>query len=289
MGKLIDSRYEIIQKIGEGGMGAVFLAQDLRLKRQVAVKRLIFQGNPAHMEMFLKRFEREALAMASFSHPNIVSVYDFGQDEEGVYLVLEYMPGGALSDRMRQQSFSLDQAIQLVLPLADALQEIHDRGQIHRDIKPSNVLFDTYGNPKLADFGVVKLLESESSHTLTATGVAVGTPAYMAPELISGEASPATDQYALGVVLYELATGKKPFIGRTPMETLTMHKYEPLPNPRTINPALPDWFCRVLTLTMRKEPHQRYSTIRAFADALRAGNTYKKRRFHHNQPTLPGT
>ncbi|MEE4195927.1 MAG: SUMF1/EgtB/PvdO family nonheme iron enzyme [Anaerolineae bacterium] len=277
MGKVIDGRYEVIQKIGEGGMGAVYLAQDLRLKRKVAVKRLVFQGKPSNEEMFRQRFEREALAMANFQHPNIISVHDYGHDDEGVYLVIEYMSGGVLSHQMRKRRFRIDEAINILLPLADALQEIHDLGQVHRDIKPSNILFDKYGNPKLADFGVVKLLEGEEGFTLTATGMAVGTPAYMAPELIGGEASPATDQYALGVVLYELVTGKKPFKGRTPMETLTMQKYEPLPDPRSFDPELPGWICDVLQRVLAKDPTQRYTDMQQLTEVLRSGEPEEDR------------
>lgn len=269
VGQIIDGRYKIIKKIGEGGMGAVYLAEDLRLERQVAVKRLQIMGKKADLDMFQKRFEREAKEMARFQHTNIVSVHDYGQDDEGIYLVLEYMPGGSLIDRMRQGVIPVEEAVKILLPLAEALQAIHDRDRVHRDVKPSNILFDGYGKPKLADFGVVKLVEGGQGYTLTATGAVVGTPAYMAPELIGGEASPATDQYALGVVLYEMVTGKKPFVGRTPVETLTMHKYQPLPDPLDANPELPGWVCQALCKALSKESEDRYTVIDDFAAALR--------------------
>jgi eukaryotic-like serine/threonine-protein kinase len=271
MGQIIDHRYTIIKKIGEGGMGAVYLAEDTRLRRKVAIKRLQLTGKLADIELFQQRFEREALEMASFQHPHIVSVHDFGYDEEGVYLVQEYMPGGTLTDHMGEGALPVEEAVTLLLPLADALQAIHDRGRVHRDVKPANILFDAYGHLKLADFGVVKLLEGQEGLTLTATGAAVGTPAYMAPELIAGEASAATDQYALGVVLYEMVTGKKPYHGRTPMETLYMHKTAELPDPRTYNPGLTGWVCEVLKKVLAKEPPDRYVDMMAFAQALRAG------------------
>jgi eukaryotic-like serine/threonine-protein kinase len=270
MGKMIDHRYTIIEKIGEGGMGAVYLAEDTRLERKVAIKRLQLVARAQDLQIFHQRFEREAKVMARFQHPNIVSVYDYGTDDEGIYLVLEFMPGGSLGQVMQKRRFTIDQSIAVLLPLCDALTAIHKRGSVHRDLKPANVLFDDYGNPKVADFGVVKLLQGQDM-TFTPTGAAVGTPAYMAPELIGGEASPATDQYALGVMLYELVTGKKPFQGRTPMETLTMQKYEPLPDPRSINPELPGWVCQVLKTALAKEPQQRYASIAQFADILRAG------------------
>lgn len=270
MGKPVYNRYKIIQRIGRGGMGSVDLAEDTRLDRQVAIKRLQLVAHADDLDIFYKRFEREAKVMAGFQHPNIVSVFDYGQDEEGVYLVLEYMPKGSLADAMRKRRFTIQEAIEVLLPLMEALQAIHQQGNVHRDLKPGNILFDKYGNPKLADFGVVKLLQGQDM-TFTPTGAAVGTPAYMAPELIGGEASPATDQYALGVMLYELATGKKPFKGRTPMETLTMQKYEPLPDPRSINPELPEWICNVICKTLAKEAKGRYEDIAQFAGVLKAG------------------
>jgi serine/threonine protein kinase len=272
MGQIIDNRYQIIEKIGEGGMGAVYLAEDLRLRRKVAIKRLQLMGKQADLQHFQQRFEREALEMASFQHANIVHVYDYGHDDRGIYLVLEYMPGGTLSDRMQAGAVPVAEAVAIMLPLADALQAIHERERVHRDIKPSNILFDGYSKPKLADFGVVKLLAGQEGHTLTGTGAAVGTPAYMAPELIGGEASPATDQYALGMVLYELVTGKKPFLGRTPMETLFFQQTRPLPDPLTYNPHLPTWLCAALHTMLAKDPSARFAGMPAFMEALTAGS-----------------
>lgn len=252
MGQVIDNRYKIIKKIGEGGMGEVYLAEDTRLERQVAVKRLQLMGKRADLDMFKKRFERESKEMARFQHTNIVSVYDYGQDEEGIYLVQEFMPGGTLAERMRKGRIPTEEAVEIIIPIAKALQAIHDLDRVHRDVKPANILFDAYGVPKLADFGIVKLMEGEEGHTLTATGAVIGTPAYMAPELIGGEASPLTDQYALGVVLYEMVTGKKPFKGRTPMETMLMQQTKPLPDPHEYHPALESWMCDVLKKMLEK-------------------------------------
>ena len=288
MGKMIDHRYELVKKIGEGGMGAVYLADDTRLDRRVAVKRLHLVGREADLHMFQERFEREAKVMAQFQHPNIVSVYDYGRDDEGIYLVLEYLPDGSLTQYMRTNAVTVQDAVRILLPLADALQTIHDLGRVHRDVKPSNILFDPYGHPKLADFGVVKLLEGQDGNTLTATGAAVGTPAYMAPELISGDASPAADQYALGVVCYELVTGKKPFKGRTPMETMYMQKAVPLPDPLEINPELPAWIRSFLAQALAKDPRERFVDMRAFADALEQGAAVSLA-FTEEQTQLVGT
>ena len=268
MGKVIDSRYQVLKKIGEGGMGVVYLAEDMRLERQVAIKRLQLLGKASDLKMFQKRFEREAKEMARFQHTNIVSVYDYGQDDEGVYLVLEYMPGGSLSQRMKQGHIAIDEAIEILQPLTEALQALHERELVHRDIKPSNILFDAWGKPKLSDFGVVKLVQGEESTALTATGTTVGTPEYMAPELIGGEVIPASDQYALGVVFYQMVTGQVPFEGRTPMETLFMQQTKKLPDPRTLNPELPNWVFTFLRVCLWKEPENRYENMQEFSRAL---------------------
>jgi serine/threonine protein kinase len=266
---VIENRYTILEQIGTGGMGAVFLAEDTRLQRKVAIKRLVMNGHPMGMQQWIQRFEREALEMASFQHPNIVSVHDFGRDEQGMYLVLEHMAGGSLSDKLRFGRLPICTAVNILLPLADALQVLHDRKIVHRDVKPSNILFDAYGTPKLADFGMLKMLEHKNSSAVTATDLTVGTPAYMAPELIDAKTSPAIDQYALTVVLYEMVTGNRPYTGATPMATLIMQRYAILPDPLVLNPNLPEWVCAVIKKGMAKEPEQRYENMRRFADAIR--------------------
>ena len=180
----IGKRYRIIRKIGEGGMGSVYQAVDERLARAVAIKRLnILDTSPTMVEQIVARFEREAKAMAQFRHPNIVNVFDYGQDESGLYLVIEYMPGGTLRERMGKP-MPVKEAAGLLLPIANALSYVHEQGMVHRDIKPANILFDVHNNPMLTDFGVVKLIE-QSGATLTTAGTGVGTPAYMAPEQMS--------------------------------------------------------------------------------------------------------
>jgi serine/threonine protein kinase len=192
---------------------------------------------------------------------------DYGTDADGAYLVMEYLPNGTLKDRM-DGAMPLAQAVGYLLPITEALTYLHERSLIHRDIKPANILFDENDHPMLADFGIIKLMEGGDGATLTATGASVGTPAYMAPELIGGEASAQTDQYALGVVLFELLTGKKPFEGRTPMETLTMQKYEPLPDPRRFKADLPEGVCEFLKRALAKPPEARYPSMAEFRAAL---------------------
>lgn len=269
MEQILEGRYQIIEKIGEGGMGAVFLAEDLRLKRKVAIKRMQVMGKASDLEKFRKRFESEALEMASFQHPHIVNVHDFGHDEEEVYLVLEYMAGGSLSTQLKKRgNLPVHEAAALVYPLAEALNEIHQRGLVHRDVKPSNILFDQYGNPKLSDFGIVKMVAGDDAKTVTDSGAALGTPAYMAPELIAGNLSPSVDLYALGAVFYEMVTGQRPYQGRTPAETMSMQKYEPLPDPLLLNPALSLPVVAFLKRVLAKEPESRTPDMQVFANDL---------------------
>ncbi|NSW54150.1 MAG: protein kinase [Anaerolineae bacterium] len=265
---MIDHRYRIVRKLGEGGMGTVYLALDERLEREVALKRLHVMGvMESQREQFIQRFQREAKAMARFSHPNIVHVYDYGQDSQGVYLVLEYMPNGTLKQHLGQAHPPVE-AARLLLPIAEALHYIHQRGMIHRDVKPANILFDEMRTPKLADFGIVKLLDQEGV-TLTATGVGVGTPDYMAPEQIGKDFDHHVDQYALGIIFYELVTGKKPYQGDTPIQTLLMHVTEPLPDPRILVPDLAENACALIRTALEKKPAQRYPDTGAFIASLR--------------------
>ncbi len=208
-GERID-RYQILEKLGEGGMATVYKARDTRLERDVALKLIRRSAFPPEMlNNILARFEREAKSLARLSHPNIVTVYDYGEHDGAPYLVLEYCPGGDLRQRLHGKPMEWREAIQLVLPVARALRAAHQAGVIHRDVKPSNIMFTGEGEPKLSDFGIAKILEANEAATLTGTGVGVGTPGYMAPEQWTGETSPQSDQYGLGIVLYELLTGQQ--------------------------------------------------------------------------------
>src|SRR5512137_2441323 len=204
-------RYHILESLGEGGMASVYKAFDTRLERDVAVK--IIRTDmfiPAVLQQVLKRFEREAKSLAKLSHPNIVSIIDYGEHEGVPYLVMEYLPGGSLKDRLSGQHMPWQDSFQLLLPIARALQFSHQQRIIHRDVKPSNILITLSDEPMLSDFGIARILESEGSTALTGTGVGIGTPEYMAPEQWTGEASPQSDMYSLGVVTYEMLTGRKP-------------------------------------------------------------------------------
>lgn len=266
--KIIGGRYRILEKLGEGGMGTVYAARDERLQRDVAIKRLhIFGGSETQVENFRRRFHREAVSMAQFIHPYIVPVYDYGDEDGWIYLVMGYMSGGSLQDRLgKPMQFS--EAAELLLPVASALGYIHENGVIHRDVKPQNILFSRRGIPMLADFGIVKLVESDGV-TLTAAGTGIGTPAYMAPEQITTKVDHHVDQYALGVVFYELVTGRKPFKGDTPVMTLIMHRTDALPDPRLCVPTIPVEVCNILQKVLSKDPQDRYKDMDEFENALR--------------------
>ena len=227
-------RYHILEQLGEGGMATVYKAYDTRLDADVAVKvirRSAFA--PDQLEMVLKRFEREAKSLAKLSHANIVGVIDYGDYEGAPYLVMEYLPGGTLKQKLGQP-MSCREAARILLPIARALDFAHRKGMAHRDVKPSNILITADGDPMLTDFGIAKMLEAPEGATLTGTGVGIGTPEYMAPEQWTGQAGPSSDIYSLGVVFYEMLTGRKPYEADTPAAVLLKQASDPLPNPRRL-------------------------------------------------------
>ncbi len=202
-------RYKILALLGEGGMATVYKALDTRLEREVAIKVIRREAfAPDEMDMLLKRFEREAKSLAGLSHPNIVSVIDNGEFEGSPYIVMVYLSGGTLSERLGKP-MPWKESVQMLIPIAQALEYVHERNIINRDVKPSNILMTQKGQPMMTDFGLVKLFgdkENEGTH-LTSSGTGLGTPDYMAPEQWTGEATSQSDLYSLGVVLYEMITG----------------------------------------------------------------------------------
>lgn len=261
-------RYHILEQLGQGGMATVYMAYDTRLERKVAVKLIRKEAFPAEVhDRILKRFEREAKVLARMSHPNIVKVYDSGEYNGAPYLVMDLVSGKTLKDIPKPLHYR--HALQLLLLVAQALEHAHQNGILHRDVKPSNILIGADGEPMLADFGIAKLLEEGEGHTLTGTGVGVGTPEYMAPEQGLGkEVDGRADIYALGIVLFELLTGQKPFTADTPMAVVIKQINDPLPHPRQLNIDIPEEVERILFRALAKQPEKRYSAMGVLVAAL---------------------
>ena len=265
IGKTID-HYRIIEPLGEGGMAAVFKALDTRLNRVVAVK--IIRPGKEKKESFLRRFELEAKLLAALTHPNIVRVVNYGSYDDLPYLVMEHIPGGDLR-RHRGQKLPYTQAARLLAPVARALAYAHSHNIIHRDVKPANILLTDQDEPMLADFGIAKMLETEEVTALTKTGFGIGTPEYMAPEqAISGKVDHRADIYALGVVFYELITGRTPFAADTPLNVLMKQHNEALPLPTDDVPDLPKEVVQVIYKALAKKPANRFDSMEAFAEVL---------------------
>src|SRR3954447_20723098 len=219
-GDLIAGRYRLLETLGRGAMSSVWLAQDEELARSVAVKTLAPSADRA-------RFEREARAAAALSHPNICSVYDYGEADGKPFMVLEYLPGGSLEERLAPGPLDDGEALRIAAELAAGLAHAHARGLVHRDLKPANVLFDVEGRAKIADFGIARLGEGG---TLTEAGTVMGTAAYISPEQAAGEpAGPASDVYSWGVILFRMLTGRLPFEAEQPLELVAMHRDEEPP------------------------------------------------------------
>ena len=258
-------RYQIIETIGRGGMATVFEAHDPDLDRTVAIKVLpsFHTEDPA----FVERFRREAQAVARLNHPNIIRVHDFGEDKGFSYIVMEHVTGGTLLDRLKGP-LPFPEALDLVAPLAGALESAHRQGVVHRDIKPANVLMDEEGAPILSDFGLARMLEGSAG--LTKADSLLGTPEYMAPEQALGRpADQRSDLYALGVVIYQMLLGRTPFRGETPTETLMAHIHQPVPNPREVDPNIAPRLELVLLRALAKSPDDRYQSPKQLLEALR--------------------
>jgi serine/threonine protein kinase len=255
--------YRLEKVIGEGGMSTVYQANQLSLGRTVAVKVLAYQEDTA-----LERFRREAKAIAALRHRNILIIYEYGELEKLPFIAMEYVSGGTLEDRLTGQPMAWQQAVELIIPIADALHYAHTQGIIHRDIKPSNVLMPQSDWPVLADFGLVKRSDGEKG--LTLAGTFMGTPSYIAPEQARDlPIDPRVDMYALAVVLFEMVSGKLPFDHENPNKILLSHVMDPPPNPTDINPDCPPELAEVILKALEKEAKDRYADMQAFISALK--------------------
>lgn len=288
----------VLQRLlGRGGMGAVYLAQQARPKRQVAVKVLmpgILMDNRPQAE-FLTRFRREADAVAALDHINIMPVYEYGEENDLAYIVMPYITGGTLRDKLERQSLSLEEIVSIIEQVAAGLDSAHAQGIVHRDLKPGNILFHADGRVLIADFGLAKIvkeatdqlstLDGGSPAALTSTGTIVGTPEYLSPE--QGTGNPVdyrSDVYSLGVVLYQMLAGRVPFTGASPVAVAIKHALETPPLPSRFNPSVPRAIEAVVMKAMAKKPEDRYNSAGEFARALRAAATPKSDE-HRQQPT----
>ena len=267
-GSVVDNRYDIVRPLGSGGMGEVYLARDRTLGRDVALK--VLRSQYANDRESAERFKREATSAAGLSHPSIVQVYDRGDTEDGSsYIAMEYVPGGTLKERIVAEG-PLDArlAADYGYQVAEALGTAHAKGVVHRDIKPQNVLITASGGAKVGDFGIARAA-SAAGVAQTKTGAVMGTAGYMSPEQALGEpATPESDLYSLGVVLYEAVTGTLPFTADNPVAVSMKHVNEAPRPPRDLNPALPDGMNAVVMKLLSKNPEDRYPDAESLAEDL---------------------
>jgi len=259
---VLNGRYRIIDRIGSGGMSVVYRAQDLSLGRHVAVK--VLHENLTDDEGFLRRFQREAHAAANLSHPNVVTVHDIGQDGNRHYIVMEFVDGRTLKQLVKLQNqqgrtLSIEQALDLGIQICAGIGYAHRANLVHCDVKSQNILVTNDDRVKVADFGIARAISEATQHTVDSQ--IWGTPHYFSPEQAAGlGATPASDVYAIGVVLFELLTGRLPFLAETHTALALKHMHEPPPRASDINPLIPSQLDQILLKVLSKEPAARYRT-----------------------------
>jgi tRNA A-37 threonylcarbamoyl transferase component Bud32 len=262
--------YRIVERIGRGGMAVVYKAYQPALERHVAIK-VLREQLTADDEQFARRFQREAKAVAALRHPNIVQVFDFGVQDDVSYMVMEYLDGTTLKAELnalaeRGETMALQEAQHIFQAVASAVDYAHSQGMVHRDIKPANVMLTAKGDVVLTDFGIARIVGGTQ---YTATGAVIGTPAYLSPEQGQGErGDERSDIYALGVVLYEMVTGRVPFDADTPLAVIFKHISDPLPLPHELNPDVPEAVEHVILKALAKDPNERYQRMADMAGAL---------------------
>ena len=273
-GQKINDRYQIIRTIGEGGMANVYLAHDIILDRDVAVK--ILRGDLAGDEKFVRRFQREAIAASSLSHPNIVEMYDVGEDDGKYFIVMEYIEGQTLKNLIKKRgALTLSEVIDIMLQLTSGLACAHESYIIHRDIKPQNVLILDDGRVKITDFGIAMAL---NSNELTQTNSVMGSVHYLPPEQANGSgATIKSDIYSTGILMYELLTGKLPFKGDNAVEIAIKQMKDPIPSICLENPEIPQSIENIVLKATAKNPKNRYDNVLEMHNALKVALDKDKR------------
>jgi len=269
--RTLDNRYTVLERIGGGGMADVYRAHDKLLDRSVAVK--VLRSQFTDDEEFVTRFRREAQAAARLSHPNIVNIYDVGRDEDAYYIVMEYISGETLKDRIqRDGSLPVETAVRIALEIAEALEHAHQNNIVHCDIKSHNILTTRSGRVKVTDFGIARAV---ASATMTQTGTIIGSVHYFSPEQAKGGAvSAKSDIYSLGVVLYEMLTGVVPFTGESPISIALKHLQDQPQPPRELNSEIPPLVEAIVLKAMAKNPEQRFFDIGEMIADLRLAQNY---------------
>ena len=264
-GQKINERYEIIRSIGEGGMANVYLGYDEILDRNVAIK--ILRGDLSNDEKFVRRFQREALSASSLSHPNIVEMYDVGEDNGLYYIIMEYVEGKTLKQLLKKRgSLTLSEAIDIMVQLTDGMAHAHDSYIIHRDLKPQNIMIQDDGQIKITDFGIAMALNSTQ---LTQTNSVMGSVHYLPPEQASGKGSTTkSDIYSMGIIFYELLTGKLPFKGENAVEIALKQMRDPIPSLKEDNPNIPQSIENIILKATAKNPKNRYEDAKSMHDDL---------------------
>ena len=264
-GQKINDRYEIIKSIGEGGMANVYLAYDTILDRNVAIK--VLRGDLANDEKFVRRFQREALSASSLSHPNIVAMYDVGEDDGLYYIVMEYVEGKTLKQLLKKRgSLTLSEAIDIMLQLTDGMAHAHDSYIVHRDLKPQNIMIQDDGQIKITDFGIAMALNSTQ---LTQTNSVMGSVHYLPPEQAAGKgATIKSDIYSMGIIFYELLTGELPFKGDSAVEIALKQMKEPLPDVHKLNNDIPQSIENIILKATAKNPKNRYDDAKSMHNDL---------------------
>ncbi len=258
--------YRIINQIGKGGMANVYKAYQPSVDRYVAIK--VLPSQLAESKEFATRFHQEARIIAMLEHPHILPVFDYGESDGVAYFVMRYLDAGTLKDRMESgRPLPLTEIDKIFTQLTDALSYAHTHGIVHRDLKPANALINSYGNIFLTDFGIAKLLESASPR-LTQTDAIMGTPAYISPEQAQGNpVDQRSDIYSLGIILYEMVTGRVPFVADTPLAVLFKHVTDPLPLPSAVKSDIPEAIEQVILKALAKDPQDRFATAVDFGAA----------------------